>query len=77
MMQAIKADGRLPDLAENDWASEATFHGLFDVARIDLVSHFEEATKALITDHNSSVRRAFLKSVPGLCVFFGSAKLAM
>jgi phosphoinositide-3-kinase, regulatory subunit 4 len=74
MMQAIKADGRLPDLAENDWASEATFHGLFDVARIDLVSHFEDATKALITDSDSSVRRAFLGSVSSLCVFFGSSK---
>lgn len=74
VIQAIKADGRLPDLAENDWTSEATFHGLFDVARVDLVSHFEDATKALITDPDSSVRRSFLKSVSTLCVFFGSSK---
>jgi phosphoinositide-3-kinase, regulatory subunit 4 len=74
LMQVIKADGKLPDLAEKDWASEATFHGLFDVSRVDLVSHFEDATKALITDPNPAVRRAFLASVPGLCVFFGSSK---
>ncbi len=74
LMQAIKADGKLPDLAVKDWASEATFHGLFDVARVDLVSHFEDSTKALITDPDSSVRRAFLGSVSSLCVFFGSSK---
>lgn len=74
MVQAIKADGKLPELAENDWAPEATFHGLFDVARVDLVSHFEDATKALITDPDQSVRRAFLGSVSSLCVFFGSSK---
>jgi phosphoinositide-3-kinase, regulatory subunit 4 len=73
VMQAIKADGRLPELEENDWASEATFHGLYDVARVDLVSHFEDATKALITDPEPAVRRAFLGSVPWLCVFFGSS----
>lgn len=74
LLQAIKADGKFPDLAEKDWASEATFHGLFDVARVDLVAHFEDATKALITDPDSSVRRAFLGSVSTLCVFFGSVK---
>jgi phosphoinositide-3-kinase, regulatory subunit 4 len=74
LTQAIKVDSKIPDLAEKDWASEATFHGLFDVARMDLVSHFEDATKALITDPDSSVRRAFLGSVSSLCVFFGSSK---
>ncbi|ERF74363.1 hypothetical protein EPUS_02050 [Endocarpon pusillum Z07020] len=74
LVQAIKADGNLPELAEKDWASGATFHGLFDVARIDLVTHFEEATKALITDSDPLVRRAFLGSVSSLCVFFGSSK---
>ena len=74
LIQAIKADGKLPDLSGKDWASEATFHGLFDVARVDLVSHFEDATKALITDPDPSVRRAFLGSVSSLSVFFGSSK---
>ena len=73
-VQAIKADGRLPSFSGNDWAQEATYHGLFDVARIDLIQHFEEATKSLITDPDPSVRRAFLGSVSTLCVFFGSSK---
>jgi phosphoinositide-3-kinase, regulatory subunit 4 len=73
-VQAIKADGRLPSLSDNEWAQESTYHGLFDVARVDLVLHFEEATKALITDPDPSVRRAFLGSVSTLCVFFGSSK---
>jgi phosphoinositide-3-kinase, regulatory subunit 4 len=74
MVQAIRADGRLPALSENEWGPETSFHGLYDVARMELVPHFEEATKALITDPDTSVRRAFLGSVSRLCVFFGSSK---
>lgn len=74
MVQAIRADGRLPALSENEWGPETSFHGLYDVARMELVPHFEEATKALITDPEASVRRAFLGSVSRLCVFFGSSK---
>jgi phosphoinositide-3-kinase, regulatory subunit 4 len=74
MVQAIRADGRLPSMTENDWAPNASYHSLFDVARAELVPHFEEATKALITDPEASVRRAFLGSVSRLCVFFGSLK---
>jgi phosphoinositide-3-kinase, regulatory subunit 4 len=73
-VQAVKADGRLPSLSDNEWAQESTYHGLFDVARVDLVLHFEEATKSLITDPDPAVRRAFLGSVSALCVFFGSSK---
>ena len=74
MAQAIKVAGNLVDVLEYDWASETAFQGLFDVSRLDLVSHFEEATKSLITDPDSSVRRAFLGSVSALCIFFGSSK---
>jgi phosphoinositide-3-kinase regulatory subunit 4 len=74
MVQAIRADGRLPALSENEWGPETSFHGLYDVARMELIPHFEEATKALITDPDASVRRAFLGSVSRLCVFFGSSK---
>ena len=73
-VQAVKADVRLPSLSDNEWAQESTYHGLFDVARVDLVLHFEEATKALITDSDPTVRRAILGSVSTLCVFFGSSK---
>lgn len=74
MVQAIRADGRLPALSDNEWGPETSFHGLYDVARMELIPHFEEATKALITDPDASVRRAFLGSVSRLCVFFGSSK---
>ena len=74
VIQSIRADGRLPALSGNDWTPETTYHGLFDVARMDLVLHFEEATKSLITDPDPSVRRAFLGSVATLCVFFGSSR---
>ncbi|EHY55054.1 Serine/threonine-protein kinase ppk19 [Exophiala dermatitidis] len=74
MVHAIRADGRLPALREDDWAPEASYHGLYDVARAELTPHFEESTVALITDPEPSVRRALLGSVSRLCVFFGSSK---
>lgn len=74
MVHAIRADGRLPALREDDWAPESSYHGLYDVARAELTPHFEESTIALITDPEPSVRRALLGSVSRLCVFFGSSK---
>ncbi|KAL9625227.1 MAG: hypothetical protein Q9160_000629 [Pyrenula sp. 1 TL-2023] len=74
LIQALRADGRLPNVTDDDWTPGPTYHGLFDVARADLVAHFEEHTKALLTDPDVSVRRAFLGSVSALCIFFGSSK---
>ena len=77
MVQALRADGSIPTLdpeAEDGLATEAAYHNLFDVARLDLVDFFEAHTKALLTDSDASVRRAFLGSVSSLCVFFGSSK---
>lgn len=77
MVQALRADGSIPTIdpeAENGVATDAAYHNLFDVARLDLEEHFEGHTKALLTDNNASVRRAFLGSVSSLCVFFGSSK---
>ncbi|KAI5868492.1 ARM repeat-containing protein [Durotheca rogersii] len=53
---------------------EAAFDGLFDNAQSELVELFETHAKALVEDSNASVRRAFLSSVPELCMFFGSAE---
>ena len=77
MVQALRADGSIPTLdpeAEDGLATEAAYHNLFDIARLELVDFFEIHTKALLTDSDASVRRAFLGSVSSLCVFFGSAK---
>ena len=77
MVQALRADGSIPTLdpeAEDGLATEAAYHNLYDIARLDLVDFFETHTKALLTDSDASVRRAFLGSVSSLCVFFGSAK---
>lgn len=52
-------------------ATDAAFDGLFENAREDLVEYFENHTKMLIEDPDPFVRRAFLSSVPDLCVFFG------
>ncbi|PLB44459.1 hypothetical protein P170DRAFT_368053 [Aspergillus steynii IBT 23096] len=78
MIQALRSDTRLPALipagSEPRWTEDATYHNLYDVARVDLLDYFEAHTKALLTDSDASVRRAFLGSVSSLCVFFGNAK---
>lgn len=77
MMQALRADGSLPTNdpeAEEDSMSRSAYQTLYDISREDLVIKFEAQTKALLTDNDPSVRRAFLGSVSSLCVFFGSAK---
>ncbi|KAG2421150.1 hypothetical protein HFD88_000766 [Aspergillus terreus] len=78
MIQALRSDTRLPALiptgSEPRWTEDATYHNLYDVARVDLLDYFEAHTKALLTDTDPSVRRAFLGSVSSLCVFFGNLK---
>ncbi len=76
-MHALRAEGSLPPSdpeAENGTISDIAYQTLFDIARDDLMAQFEIHTKALLTDNDSTVRRAFLGSVSRLCVFFGSAK---
>ncbi|KAI4142317.1 MAG: hypothetical protein LQ340_007382, partial [Diploschistes diacapsis] len=78
MVQALRAEGSIPSVdpeAESAGSSEAVYQSLYDVARADLVDHFETHTKSLLTDPDASVRRAFLGSVSSLCVFFGSPKV--
>ncbi|OTB08147.1 hypothetical protein M426DRAFT_317250 [Hypoxylon sp. CI-4A] len=53
---------------------DSAFDGLFDNAQSELVELFESHAKALVEDSDASVRRAFLSSVPELCMFFGSAE---
>ncbi|KAJ6003248.1 hypothetical protein N7451_005795 [Penicillium sp. IBT 35674x] len=78
MIQALRSDTRLTALIpvgfEPRWTEDATYHNLYDVARIDLLEYFEVHTKALLTDTDATVRRAFLGSVSRLCVFFGNLK---
>lgn len=77
MAQASRAEGALavqdPE-AENDDDPETTMHLLFDGARADLIRYFQNQSKILLTDPSAAVRRAYLKSVATLCVFFGRAK---
>ncbi|KAJ5714586.1 uncharacterized protein N7483_011767 [Penicillium malachiteum] len=78
MIQALRSDARLTTMLpvgfEPRWTEDATYHNLYDVARVDLLEYFEVHTKALLTDTDASVRRAFLGSVSRLCVFFGNLK---
>ncbi|KAK4246447.1 hypothetical protein C7999DRAFT_42134 [Corynascus novoguineensis] len=75
MAEALRADGSAaladPEV-EPGTEVEAAFAGLFDDARRELTEIFEVHTKTLIEDSDPFVRRAFLTSVPDLCIFFGA-----
>lgn len=77
MVQALRADGSIPTTdpeAEDSAVAQSAYQLSFDASRCELFEHFENHTKALLTDPNASVRRAFLGSVSSLCVFFGGSK---
>ncbi|KFY96483.1 hypothetical protein V498_02659 [Pseudogymnoascus sp. VKM F-4517 (FW-2822)] len=73
MVATLKADGSLPTIDPEADGNAPVLYGLFDSARAELIEIFERHTKALITDGDSSVKQAFLGSVPELCMFFGTA----
>lgn len=77
MSTTLKAAGTIttadPDV-ESGSQPNAGFDGLFDEAQQELVFLFENHTKSLIEDADPYVRRAFLSSVPELCLFFGTAE---
>ena len=74
MAASLKGDGSFtvadPEV-EPGAETEAAFDGLFDNAQRQLFELFETHTKALVEDTDIYVRRAFLTSVPELCMFFG------
>ncbi|KAL8720176.1 MAG: hypothetical protein Q9225_002906 [Loekoesia sp. 1 TL-2023] len=77
LVQALRADGSIPTVdpeIEGGVPTSAGYQNLFDVARFDLIEYFESHAKSLLTDNDASVRRAFLRSVTSLCVFFGSPR---
>jgi phosphoinositide-3-kinase regulatory subunit 4 len=76
MIQALRADGSLPatDPETEDDLSSSDHRNQFDSDRRILLETLEKHTKALLTDSDASVRRAMLRSVSDLCVFFGSPK---
>lgn len=77
MAATLRADGSSaladPEVEPGNEANP-TFDGLFDDARRELAEKFEAHTKALIEDSDPFVRRAFLASVPDLCIFFGASQ---
>lgn len=76
VIQALRAEGALP-LAVPEAEEELTssvHRNQFDLDRQNLLEAFEKHTKSLLIDSNSSVRRAMLRSVGELCVFFGSPR---
>jgi len=76
MIQALRAEGSLPtaDPETEDDMSSSAHRNQFDSDRRILLEAFEKHTKALLTDTATSVRRAMLRSVSDLCVFFGSPR---
>jgi len=77
MAAALNADGSVtksdPEVEAGGSGAGSGFDELFDEAKRNLVDLFEQHTKTLIEDPDPHVRRAFLSSVPDLCIFFGAA----
>lgn len=77
MAAILRAEGSIatadPEIEVGSDA-ETAFDALFDNAQRELVGLFEMHAKAMVEDSDAAVRRAFLSSVPELCMFFGSAE---
>ncbi|EHK98586.1 putative Serine/threonine-protein kinase ppk19 [Glarea lozoyensis 74030] len=76
MVATLRADGSLPTIdteTDDGIKSHTGAQGLFDNTRAELIIELEAHTKSLITDPDTSVKQAFLGSVPELCMFFGTA----
>jgi phosphoinositide-3-kinase regulatory subunit 4 len=75
-IQALRTEGSLQgtDPSGEDSLTSSIHRNQFDVDRHNLLNAFEKHTKALLTDPEASVRRAMLRSVSDLCVFFGSPR---
>lgn len=74
MSQVLKTSGML-DSYDPETENGARF-GLvpFDLNRQGLLEKFEEHTIALLSDEDTSVRKALLKEIIPLCLFFGKQK---
>ncbi|KAH7327960.1 hypothetical protein B0I35DRAFT_366464 [Stachybotrys elegans] len=70
---SLRADGSLPITdpeVEPGADAEANFESIFDNAGRQLFEILESHSKQLAEDSDTHVRRAFLASVPELCMFF-------
>lgn len=70
---SFRADGSMPITdpeVEPGADAEANFESVFDNAGRQLFDVLESHTKQLVEDPDAHVRRAFLASVPELCMFF-------
>lgn len=75
-IQALRADGSVAAVdpqTESSQTPESHYQRLYDAAYSTHVEEFQKHARSFLEDRNSFVRRAFLKSVPALCVFFGSS----
>ena len=73
MAASLRADGSMPITdpeVEPGADAEANFESIFDNAGRQLFDLLESHSKQLVEDADISVRRAFLASVPELCLFF-------
>ncbi|PHH75357.1 hypothetical protein CDD80_2454 [Ophiocordyceps camponoti-rufipedis] len=70
---SLRADGSMPIAdpeVEPGLDAEANLESVFDTAGRELFEILESHTKQLVEDPDVYVRRAFLTSVPELCMFF-------
>ncbi|KAF2728981.1 ARM repeat-containing protein, partial [Polyplosphaeria fusca] len=76
-IQALRVDGSVSAIdseADEDSLTSSSHRNQFDLDRGRLLEKFERHVKSLLQDPDASVRRAMLRSVADLCVFFGSPR---
>lgn len=71
MGQILKTAGMLDSFDPETENGTRTETISFDHYRQGLISLFRDHTSALLTDSSTAVRKAFLKSITPLCIFFG------
>lgn len=76
IIQALRVESTLPaaDPETEEELTASAHRNQFDSDRQNLLEAFEKHTKSLLIDSDPSVRRAMLRSVADLCVFFGSPR---
>ncbi|KKO97641.1 hypothetical protein THAR02_10253 [Trichoderma harzianum] len=74
MASSLRADGSMPitdpEVEPGTDGAAANFESMFDNANRQLFEILESHTKQLVEDPDVHVRRAFLTSVPELCMYF-------
>ncbi|KAF9336731.1 Serine/threonine-protein kinase [Podila minutissima] len=75
LAQLLKNDGAFIGNEVDGDAEGSPYEATYDSALFDLQSAIEEQIRTLLTDTDSSVKRALLSDMTSLCIFFGKQRV--